>query len=114
MVSIYEYARGSSDGEVLQIAASDDRILITNDKDFGEMIFRQGRSHCGVILLRLEDERPDNKIAVLRRLIEQRADQLNENFVVVTENTVRVARIPGGRYSSRQDISPSLDEEPEQ
>ena len=103
-----------SDDTVLQIATTDDRILITNDKDFGEMIFREGRPHRGVILLRLEDERPHNKIAVLRRLIEQRGDPLSANFVVATETTVRVARTMRGRYASRQDISPPLDNESQQ
>lgn len=36
-------------------------ILITNDKDFGELIYRGKKLHRGVILLRLEDERADNK-----------------------------------------------------
>jgi hypothetical protein len=44
-----------------------------------------------MILLRLEDERADNKIAVLQRLFDLYADQLTDNFVVVTESTVRFA-----------------------
>ena len=55
--SVYEEARGLDDEGVLQKAIADNRILITNDKDFGEMIFREGKAHRGVILLRLEDER---------------------------------------------------------
>jgi predicted RNase H-like HicB family nuclease len=41
---------------------------------FGEMVFRDGKSHQGVILLRLEDERPSNKIRILERLLGQYSD----------------------------------------
>ncbi|MFQ6115804.1 MAG: DUF5615 family PIN-like protein, partial [bacterium] len=43
VLSIYEEARGLDDDGVLQKAVADDRILITNDKDFGELIFREGK-----------------------------------------------------------------------
>jgi predicted nuclease of predicted toxin-antitoxin system len=66
--------------------------LITNDKDFGEKIYRQHRPHKGVVLLRLEDERAVNKIAALGRLLKSYAGQLANQFVVVTEKQVRFAR----------------------
>ena len=77
---------------VLETAQFEERILVTNDKDFGEMIFRQKRPHSGVILLRLTNEQPKNAIAALRGLLERYADQLAENFVVVTETAIRIAR----------------------
>ncbi len=67
VVSVYHEARGLDDDRVLQRAIAEDRILITNDKDFGEMIFREGKFHQGIVLLRLEDERPSNKIRILER-----------------------------------------------
>jgi len=90
--SVYEEARGMDDDEVIAKAFAEDRILITNDKDFGEKIHRERRPHKGVVLLRLEDERAANKIAALRRLLESYAGQLANQFVVVTENQVRFAR----------------------
>ncbi|RMF27800.1 MAG: hypothetical protein D6759_17005 [Chloroflexi bacterium] len=89
--SVYEEARGLSDERILQKAVEEHRILITNDKDFGEMIFREGKPHYGVVLLRLEDERASNKIRVLESLLDQFADQIAGNFIVVTETTVRIA-----------------------
>lgn len=90
--SVYENARGVDDETIIQKAFSENWILITNDKDFGEKVFREQRPHKGVILLRLEDERTSIKIETLRRLLEHYADQLVDNFVVATETRVRFAR----------------------
>ncbi len=78
------------DDGVLRRAVAEDRILVTNDKDFGEMVFRDGRPHKGVVLLRLEDERTPNKVRVFEQLLARHADQLAGNFVVATETTVRI------------------------
>lgn len=90
--SVYEEARGMDDDAVIAKAFAEDWILITNDQDFGEKVYREGRQHKGVVLLRLEDERAANKIAVLRRLLESYAEQLPNQFVAVTERQVRFAR----------------------
>lgn len=80
-----------TDDEVLAKAFSGNWILITNDKDFGEMVFRERRNHHGVVFLRLDDERATNKIEVLRRLLESYSEKLPEKFVVTTETKVRFA-----------------------
>ncbi|MEE2927301.1 MAG: DUF5615 family PIN-like protein [Chloroflexota bacterium] len=90
MRSIYQGSPGLDDSDVLSLAVEDDRILITADKDFGEMVFRERRLHKGIILLRLADERSSNKLEVLNRLFQQHSDHLPDNFVVVTESTVRI------------------------
>ncbi len=90
--SIYDLARGLDDDAILKKAFSENWILITNDKDFGEKVFRERRPHIGVVLLRLEDERSGNKIAVLQRLLKSHRDRLPSQFVVVTETRVRFAR----------------------
>jgi predicted nuclease of predicted toxin-antitoxin system len=88
--SVYEEARGMDDDDIIQKALSEDWILITNDKDFGEKVYRERRQHKGVVLLRLEDERSANKVETIRRLLEGYADQLANRFVVVTEARVRL------------------------
>jgi hypothetical protein len=50
--------------------------VITNDKDFGEKVYRERRLHKGTVLLRLEDKRAAKKIAALQRLLECYAEQL--------------------------------------
>ena len=87
--SVYDDARGMRDDDIIKKAASEDWILITNDKDFGGEVCRQRRPHRGVVLLRLVNERASNKIAVLKRLLGSYADRLHDKFVVVTETRVR-------------------------
>jgi predicted nuclease of predicted toxin-antitoxin system len=88
--SVYEEARGVDDDALLRQAFTEDRILITNDKDFGEKVFRDAIAHKGVVLLRLDDERVASKIAVLQKLLDGYADRLAGRFVVVSEKAVRI------------------------
>lgn len=89
---MFDEARGMEDDEVIRKAYEESWILVTNDKDFGEKVYRERRPHRGVLLMRLEDERANNKIQVLTRLLEGYADSLAGKFVVVTETHVRFAR----------------------
>jgi predicted nuclease of predicted toxin-antitoxin system len=85
----HDYPGGLSDQEVLIIACTEQRILITNDRDFGELIFRRRLPHCGVVFFRLSDQRVETKIARLGQLLETRVDDLGR-FVVVDDRGVRV------------------------
>ena len=89
--SVFDQARGMKDEAILAKANAEDWIIITNDKDFGERVFRDRTAHKGIVLLRLEDERSPNKVAVLQRLLENSASELPGRFLVVTEKTVRIA-----------------------
>jgi len=89
--SVYDEARGLDDESIIEKANLGGYILITNDNDFGELIFRVRKPHKGVILLRLENERTGNKIAVLQRVLKSYSDKLSSNFIVVTEKLIRIA-----------------------
>ena len=90
--SVYEQARGASDEEIIEKAFKENWILVTNDKDFGELIYRERRPHKGVVLLRLEDARTSNKIDAIRSLLQNYGGKLGNQFVVVTEQHVRFAK----------------------
>ena len=90
--SVYDEARGLDDDAIIQKAYIENWILVTNDKDFGEKVYRERRPHKGVIFLRLDDERAASKIETLSKLLESYADRLPNQFVVVTETRVRFAR----------------------
>jgi len=87
--SVFEEARGMDDDDIIRKALKENWILITNDKDFGEKVYRDGRLHRGIILLRLEDERSSLKVQALSRLLQKYSDRLPDSFVVVTEKQVR-------------------------
>ena len=90
VVSVSPDRKGITDKEILKIAVKETRILITNDKDFGELIFKQKLPHCGVIFLRLIDETAKNKIIVLKNLVDHHNKIIDKGrFVVVTENNIR-------------------------
>jgi predicted nuclease of predicted toxin-antitoxin system len=91
--SVYDQARGISDDRVIARAYQEERILVTNDKDFGEKIYRDKKPHRGIVLLRLDDERADNKIEIVRRLLESYADKMANSFIVATEDKVRIRRM---------------------
>jgi predicted nuclease of predicted toxin-antitoxin system len=93
-ISVYDISAGISDDEVLQKAFSENRILITCDKDFGEMIFKKKMQHSGIILLRLENEKPSHKSSILKNLLEHYAQDLFGNFIVVGESVVRIIKQP--------------------
>jgi len=90
--SVYGSARGMDDSEIVKIAFDDNWIVITNDKDFCEQVYRERKPHHGIVLLRLDDERAKSKIEVLKRLLHSHADRLPDHFVVVTEQSVRFAK----------------------
>ena len=91
--SVYEEARGITDNDIIQKAFGENWILVTNDKGFGEKVFRERHPHRGVVLLRLEDEREASKVETMQRLLRDHSEQLPERFVVVTEMRVRFARV---------------------
>ena len=91
--SVFKEARGLDDDSILSRAFEEDRIVITSDKDFGAMVFHEGKPHKGIILLRLKDESPDNQIRALKPLIETHHQELADHFTVVTKRTVRMIPI---------------------
>jgi len=86
--------RGRPDDLVLALATEEKRILLTNDRDFGELIFRQQHPHSGVVLLRLKDESLENVQSRLEYTLIHHKDQLH-HFVVITQKNVRIRRTPG-------------------
>lgn len=89
-----ESMRGAKDVDVLSRAQAESRVLISQDKDFGELAFRSHLpAQCGVILFRLPGEDPDTDI---RRMIEviDSGSEWAGLFVVVDEHRVRTRPLP--------------------
>jgi predicted nuclease of predicted toxin-antitoxin system len=88
-----DYVQALKDSEILRIAASKQRIVITFDRDFGELVFRERRAHAGVLYFRLGPIELSTEIARLDHVLTHYADRLDQ-FLVITRTTVRVRRTP--------------------
>jgi predicted nuclease of predicted toxin-antitoxin system len=92
--SVKESMRGADDPAILARAQAESRVVVTQDKDFGELAFRIGLpATCGVILLRLTGDDPDADNGRIVAVVESRADWSGA-FVVATEKRVRVRPLP--------------------
>lgn len=94
VVAVGEIMPQAADNQVIDFAFRERRVLISNDRDFGEKVFRDGRPHAGVVLLRLADESVTTKLRVLTALLRGHAAHLADRFAVVTERTVRIRPRP--------------------
>jgi len=92
---VTEITPSINDEEVIRLANDEGRILITNDKDFGELVFRQSKIVLGVLLIRAINERASNKIRLVREVLEKARNKLAGYFVVVNEAGIRMKKIPG-------------------
>lgn len=90
VVFLEDASIGASDPEVLAIAYAANRILITCDKDYGEIIFLRKQPHKGIILLRLANYTRSKKINILEKILQDHANEIDENFIVASENNIRV------------------------
>jgi predicted nuclease of predicted toxin-antitoxin system len=89
---VAEMSPGVTDEEVLQRSAAEGAVLITSDKDFGELVFRQGRAHHGLVLLRLPGLEPKDKGALVVASLAEHGDQLLEAFSVIESGRIRIRR----------------------
>ena len=88
---------GSPDSRVVDRAASDRRILVTFDKDFGELAFRRGLfPPAGIVLFRIKAPSPAHVAQVAVAVLEGRNDWPG-HFSVVEEGRVRMTPLPGSK-----------------
>lgn len=80
------------DENILKIANSEDRIVITMDKDFGELVYRSGLTHSGVLVLRLEEAKSDEKVKIIEKIITEYSEKLLNNFCVFQNGKLRIRK----------------------
>lgn len=74
-----------SDLAILRLARTQDRIVITTDKDFGELAVRQGEAHRGIV--RLPDVRISERVSMLSTLIEHYREALERGAIITLTGT---------------------------
>lgn len=89
IISVTEFSLGLTDREVLNLANRKERILITFDKDFGKLIFRDKLKAKGLILLRFTPTSPQHITKRIEHLLTAKIPKEN-HILVVEENRVRV------------------------
>jgi predicted nuclease of predicted toxin-antitoxin system len=85
---VAESAAGFSDADVIALALHEKRLLLTEDKDFGDLVFRRERSVPGVVLMRIGPENAALKAVRLTAAIERYGEELFGHYVVI-ESTVK-------------------------
>lgn len=90
IVSVLEDAPGSTDQEVLERAVREKRILITLDRDFGALVYRDSNKHVGVLYLRLQKERVEAIVKVIENVLTHHGAELERRFVTASETSVRI------------------------
>lgn len=94
VVAVVERAPGASDQQVIELALAERRVLLTEDKDFGRLIFAADQAGSGVIFIRypanLRKELPDQVL----NLAEQEGDRLQHAFTVLQPGRARISTLP--------------------
>ena len=82
-------SRGLLDEEIMRIANDEHRILLTSDKDFGELVFRSGIRTPGIVLLRIRTSLESDRLAILEKHWQVIEQNIQGFFVVVSNHQVR-------------------------
>lgn len=90
VVAVAEQTAQIADSTILQQAVQEERVVITNNKDFGELVFRDVQTHKGIPRLRLQDETPANRVRGVAAVVAQHLAQLPHHFTIATETSVRI------------------------
>jgi len=90
VISIADIVAGLPDEAVLALARQKQAVLITADKDFGELVYRRGALHEGVVLIRLGDLPSEQKAEIVCQVVKCYGSALKNAFAVISETGVRI------------------------
>jgi predicted nuclease of predicted toxin-antitoxin system len=91
---VLEVDSGATDEDILARAYHERRILLTFDRDYGELVFRRGLRCAGVLLVRLNDVQQGERFNRFQKIWPVVAPDIIDNFVVVTHKRVRIRPLP--------------------
>lgn len=89
---ILETHRGVDDEKVLDLANEEERVLLTQDKDFGEMVFRLKKVHLGIVLIRLGVNTSAEKARLVNFALLEYGEKLINAFTVIQNNAIRIRK----------------------
>ena len=94
VITVSDHAPAADDATVMRLAVSENRVLLTEDKDFGWLVYVSGMPACGVILLRCPEAKRNEMQRKLAELVSTHAVELGTAFVVVTPDKARFSKLP--------------------
>ena len=95
VIAVAEIAPRSVDSDVIDLAVKEGRILLTEDKDFGTLVFAQGVKSTGVFLLRFPVFARKAIADDIVQLVEERGEKLLGRFVTIQPGRVRLGKMEG-------------------
>jgi predicted nuclease of predicted toxin-antitoxin system len=99
VVAVSEVARRIEDTEVIERAVEESRVLLTEDKDFGQLVYAGAHKSSGVILIRFPPGARPSLPALVLEAVQRHEERLAESFVVLEPHRARVR--PGWAASKR-------------
>jgi hypothetical protein len=93
-VAVAEVSPRADDANVIAMTAREERILITEDKDFGQLVYADKRHSGGVLFIRFPARVRRDLPQTVAELVKQKGDRLMGAFVVVQPGRARVGRSP--------------------
>jgi len=94
VLCVAEVMAGADDESVIALALREGRILITEDKDFGQLVFAAGSKSVGVVLTRFPAGARPVLGARMLDLVRKHADRLSGSFVVLQPERIRISALP--------------------
>ncbi|MGQ4915966.1 MAG: DUF5615 family PIN-like protein [Candidatus Asgardarchaeia archaeon] len=92
-IFVGDWKKGALDIEIIKYAATNNRIIITEDKDFGEIIFREGMSVPGIILFRTKSSEPSKRFLLFGKAI-RKLNPYNK-IIVISEKKIKFRELKG-------------------
>ncbi|THJ21519.1 MAG: hypothetical protein CAF45_011910 [Nitrospira sp. CG24E] len=90
--AVAELAFGSDDITVMDLALREARILLTEDKDFGQLVYAHSRQSSGVIFIRYPAKVRETLPRAVVNLIAEAEEELTGSFVVMSPGRVRIGK----------------------
>jgi predicted nuclease of predicted toxin-antitoxin system len=94
VVAIVELDPGIPDPEVARLALEDGRILLTEDKDFGQLVHAAGTTAHGVLFVRFPAKMRQGMIRSVEAIVERLGTKLRGHFVVLQPGQARISELP--------------------
>jgi predicted nuclease of predicted toxin-antitoxin system len=91
VIAVAEVARGAPDERVVALALERRRVLLTEDKDFGQLVLASGKREIGVILMRFGADKRSTLPSAVLQVISRLGPRLAQAFVVVKPGRVRAS-----------------------